>query len=113
MKGRLRNGPLVDYLGIEIALKRSYTQLDIWLVILSTITGTVSEFKKKFENPILRGRDADASDADHKRGAEKLAEVNYSYISLSTSHSPRLVFFAGISQAYVVKTLSKSVYRIS
>ena len=39
------------------------------------IVGTVSEFKKKFENPILRGRDADASDADHKKGAEKLAEV--------------------------------------
>ena len=37
--------------------------------------GTVSEFKRKFENPILRGRDADASDADHKKGAEKLAEV--------------------------------------
>lgn len=39
------------------------------------ILGTVSEFKKKFENPILRGRDADASDADHKKGAEKLAEL--------------------------------------
>ena len=38
--------------------------------------GSVSEFKKKFENPILRGRDADASDADHKRGTEKLVEVN-------------------------------------
>ncbi|XP_015768244.1 PREDICTED: DNA repair and recombination protein RAD54-like, partial [Acropora digitifera] len=40
------------------------------------ILGSVSEFKKKFENPILRGRDADASDADHKRGTEKLVEVN-------------------------------------
>ncbi|KAM7444232.1 DNA repair and recombination protein RAD54-like [Porites harrisoni] len=39
------------------------------------ILGTVSEFKKKFETPILRGRDADASDADHKKGAEKLAEL--------------------------------------
>ena len=39
------------------------------------VTGTVSEFRKKFENPILRGRDADASDAQHKKGAEKLAEV--------------------------------------
>lgn len=36
----------------------------------------MSEFKKKFENPILRGRDADASDADHKKGTEKLVEVN-------------------------------------
>ncbi|PFX22519.1 DNA repair and recombination protein RAD54-like isoform X3 [Stylophora pistillata] len=41
----------------------------------SGILGTVSEFKRKFENPILRGRDADASDADHKKGAEKLAEL--------------------------------------
>lgn len=41
----------------------------------SGILGTVSEFKKKFENPILRGRDADASDADHKKGAEKLTEL--------------------------------------
>lgn len=39
------------------------------------ILGSVSEFKKKFENPILRGRDADASDADHKRGTEKLVEL--------------------------------------
>ena len=39
------------------------------------LLGTVSEFRKKFENPILRGRDADASDAEHKNGAEKLAEV--------------------------------------
>lgn len=37
--------------------------------------GTVSEFKKNFETPILRGRDASASDAVHKRGNEKLQEV--------------------------------------
>ena len=46
------------------------------IFVLSTFPGSVSEFKKKFENPILRGRDADASDADHKRGTEKLVEVN-------------------------------------
>jgi len=45
------------------------------LRLIKLLLGTVSEFKKKFENPILRGRDADASDADHKKGAEKLAEV--------------------------------------
>ena len=39
------------------------------------LLGTVSEFRKKFENPILRGRDADASDGEHKKGAEKLIEV--------------------------------------
>ena len=44
-------------------------------ICIILLAGTVSEFKKKFETPILRGRDADASDADHKKGAEKLAEV--------------------------------------
>ncbi|XP_064625416.1 DNA repair and recombination protein RAD54-like isoform X2 [Lineus longissimus] len=39
------------------------------------ILGTAQEFKKKFETPILRGRDADATDHDHKRGSEKLAEL--------------------------------------
>ena len=37
--------------------------------------GTASEFRKKFENPILRGRDADASEADHQKGVEKLQEL--------------------------------------
>ena len=39
------------------------------------ILGTAAEFRKRFENPILRGRDADASDADHQRGVEKLKEL--------------------------------------
>ena len=37
--------------------------------------GTAATFRKHFENPILRGRDADASEADHKRGVEKLQEL--------------------------------------
>lgn len=37
--------------------------------------GTVNEFKKKFENPILRGRDAGASDDEQKKGEDKLTEV--------------------------------------
>ena len=41
--------------------------------------GTANEFRKKFENPILRGRDADATDDEHKRGAEKLQEVGHFY----------------------------------
>lgn len=40
------------------------------------IEGTAQEFKKRFETPILRGRDADATDEDHKKGQEKLQEVN-------------------------------------
>jgi len=39
------------------------------------ILGTAQEFRKRFENPILRGRDADASEADHQKGVEKLQEL--------------------------------------
>lgn len=39
------------------------------------ILGTAQEFKRKFETPILRGRDADATDADHKNGQAKLEEL--------------------------------------
>lgn len=39
------------------------------------ILGTVSQFKKNFETPILRGRDASASDAVQKKGNEKLQEL--------------------------------------
>lgn len=37
--------------------------------------GTRNEFRKQFENPILRGRDADATDEDRKKGDERLAEL--------------------------------------
>ena len=50
----------------------SYPCLFLFLCSL----GTVSEFRRKYENPILRGRDADASDSDQKKGEEKLSEVN-------------------------------------
>ncbi|KAK7068836.1 DNA repair and recombination protein RAD54-like, partial [Halocaridina rubra] len=39
------------------------------------ILGTAAEFRKKFERPILRSRDADASDKDHALGKEKLEEL--------------------------------------
>lgn len=39
------------------------------------ILGTAATFRKHFENPILRGRDADASEADHQKGVEKLQEL--------------------------------------
>lgn len=39
------------------------------------LLGTASEFKKKFENPILKGRDADASEKDTLIGKERLTEL--------------------------------------
>ncbi|EAQ92144.1 hypothetical protein CHGG_00379 [Chaetomium globosum CBS 148.51] len=39
------------------------------------LLGNPLEFRKRFELPILRGRDADASEADRKRGDECLVEL--------------------------------------
>ncbi|KAL3046951.1 hypothetical protein OYC64_021220 [Pagothenia borchgrevinki] len=39
------------------------------------ILGTAQEFKKRFELPILRGRDAEASDKDRQIGEERLKEL--------------------------------------
>ncbi|XP_065314319.1 DNA repair and recombination protein RAD54-like [Gordionus sp. m RMFG-2023] len=39
------------------------------------ILGSAQEFKRKFENPIIKGRDAYASDAERARSAEKLKEL--------------------------------------
>ncbi|XP_077573150.1 DNA repair and recombination protein RAD54-like [Stigmatopora nigra] len=39
------------------------------------LLGTAQEFKKRFELPILKGRDADASDGDRRKGEEKLQEL--------------------------------------
>ncbi|CAI8028357.1 DNA repair and recombination protein RAD54-like [Geodia barretti] len=39
------------------------------------ILGTTTEFKRRFETPILRGRDASASDRDIERGKERLTEL--------------------------------------
>jgi DNA repair and recombination RAD54-like protein len=40
------------------------------------LLGTSSEFRKKFELPILKGRDSDASDADRQKGEERLNELS-------------------------------------
>ena len=40
------------------------------------LLGTAQEFRKKFENPILKGRDADASSEEVTRGQEKLKEMD-------------------------------------
>ncbi|OJD29987.1 dna repair protein rhp54 [Diplodia corticola] len=37
--------------------------------------GTKNDFRKRFELPILRGRDADGTDEDHKVGNERLSEL--------------------------------------
>ena len=37
--------------------------------------GTAAEFRKRFEIPIIRGRDSCATDADQKVGNEKLLEL--------------------------------------
>ncbi|NWW54510.1 RAD54 protein, partial [Pedionomus torquatus] len=41
----------------------------------SGILGTAQEFKRHFEIPILKGRDADASEADRLKGEERLKEL--------------------------------------
>ncbi len=41
----------------------------------SGILGTTSQFKRKFETPILRGRDACASEKDVALAKERLAEL--------------------------------------
>lgn len=37
--------------------------------------GTAQEFKKRFENPIIRGRDADATKEHQELGEQKLQEM--------------------------------------
>jgi DNA repair and recombination RAD54-like protein len=39
------------------------------------VLGTETEFRKNFENPILRGRDALASDAEKQKMEEKLQQL--------------------------------------
>nr|XP_020639027.1 DNA repair and recombination protein RAD54-like [Pogona vitticeps] len=41
----------------------------------SGILGTAQEFKKHFEIPILKGRDADASESERHKGEERLKEL--------------------------------------
>jgi DNA repair and recombination RAD54-like protein len=39
------------------------------------LLGTPNEFRKNYEIPILRGRDADATDKDHEISDQKLSEL--------------------------------------
>lgn len=56
--------------------KLNKNNIFIYLIQVFNCIGSISEFRRKFENPILRGRDADASDDTKKKGEEKLAEVS-------------------------------------
>ena len=40
------------------------------------VLGTPSEFRRRFENPILAGREPDATDDAAKLGAERSAELS-------------------------------------
>lgn len=70
-------------------------------VFLTWMAGTAQEFKKRFELPILKGRDADASDKDRQAGEEKLKElisiVNRFVNRAQSTHTgcfiPMLLFF--------------------
>lgn len=42
---------------------------------LALMLGTAAEFKRRFELPILKGRDADADQTERQAGEEKLTEL--------------------------------------
>ena len=46
--------------------------------------GTATEFRRRFELPILKGRDAAATDAEHERGKQKLQEVMHVFTDALT-----------------------------
>jgi DNA repair and recombination RAD54-like protein len=43
--------------------------------VIPGVLGTETEFRRQFENPILRGRDSDASEADRKVSEDKLSAL--------------------------------------
>ena len=49
--------------------------MDCISCLLHTVIGSNSEFKRHFELPILKGRDAFASDKEIARGQERLEEM--------------------------------------
>ena len=44
--------------------------------VIPGLFGTDNTFRRQYEIPILRGRDADASDADRQKGQERLTELS-------------------------------------
>ena len=55
---------------------------------MSPLAGAVSEFKRKYENPILRGRDSEATDEQKKKGEEKLSEVGFKIVNAIHNKPP-------------------------
>lgn len=53
-----------------------------------SLLGTRMEFRKQYELPILRGRDAAGTDADQKKGNERLAELSSTNMSSSATLRP-------------------------
>ncbi|XP_015257700.1 PREDICTED: DNA repair and recombination protein RAD54-like [Cyprinodon variegatus] len=62
------------------------------------ILGTAQEFKKRFELPILKGRDADASNRDRQEGEEKLKEL----IGIVNRFCSHLILSSGLGKMLVL-----------
>ncbi|EGF78881.1 hypothetical protein BATDEDRAFT_12619, partial [Batrachochytrium dendrobatidis JAM81] len=85
---RLKNGDSLTYTSLNqlkakrrVILSGTPIQNDLteYFSLLSfaipDVLGSEADFRKKFELPILRGRDADASDKDRKTSEERLGEL--------------------------------------
>jgi len=74
----LSAGPLVyDMIAgaVGILIKGYLVVAVTFSFFISVCAGTAQEFKRHFELPILKGRDADASEAERQKGEERLKEL--------------------------------------
>lgn len=53
----------------------THTRTRFCSIPFALLSGTAQEFKRRFELPILRGRDADASEKDKQAGEGRLSEL--------------------------------------
>lgn len=61
---------------VIIGSKKNHSTLTFFNILNSLLSlGTAQEFKKHFELPILKSRDAAASEADRQLGEEHLREL--------------------------------------
>lgn len=68
--------------------------------------GTAQEFKKRFELPILKGRDADANDKDRQTGEEKLKEL----ISIVNRWINTFIFFPLVTHTTWQREIKATLY---